>query len=134
MTHRFGDMVSSLDKNDFDIIRGYVLDIVRAEYGPLIQSLQSQFEDKEQPEAETFGEDYSPGTGEPVDHIGEFIQNVLGSIGIDAKVTEEPKADRHDQHLRFHALQMALAWLSQDGNLGEPVVLANLFYGFLKGE
>jgi hypothetical protein len=29
---------------------------------------------------------------------------------------------------------MALAWLSTDGNTGEPVVLANLFYGFLKGD
>lgn len=139
MTTRFDDIVAELSVSDFHIVRGYILDTVRAEFGPLIQYLQGQAEPKH-------SEEYSAGTGEPVNHepfgfgppeedepeedqpeeVGATLGDLLKTFGIG-------KHDSHDdQHLRFHALQMALAFCHESTK--DPMVHANLFYGFLKGD
>jgi hypothetical protein len=128
MTTTFDDIVNELTASDFDILKGFILDTVRAEYGPLIDSIaeksyagESDSEPTNTYKGEIKADEDQPDEGAT---FGEFLEN----IGI-----AKPKRNE-DQHLRFHALQMALAWLSTDGNTGEPVVLANLFYGFLKGD
>jgi hypothetical protein len=133
MNTTFDDIVGNLSASNFDTLRGYILDVVRAEFGPLIQSLQSVTEIRS--DEDQVSPDYSEGTGEPVETgetteaevptFGEF----LSDLGISIKGT---RSKDHDQHLRFHALQMALAFTHENDK--DPMVHANLFYGFLKGD
>jgi hypothetical protein len=135
MTKTFDEIVNELSASDFDILKGFILDTVRAEFAPLIDSLATQSyegESDSEPTNTYKGENTEnradeDQAGEPIE-TGETFSEFLEGIGL-----AKPKRNE-DQHLRFHALQMALAWLSTDGNSGEPVVLANLFYGFLKGD
>jgi hypothetical protein len=48
---QFDEIVGNLTSENFDTLRGYILDVVRAEYGPLIQQIQEHV--AEQPEAPT---------------------------------------------------------------------------------
>jgi hypothetical protein len=62
---QFDDIVENLTPANFDTLRGYILDVVRAEYGPLILDLQNQ----QKPEAEEPWIDKAPEPSETEEEV-----------------------------------------------------------------
>jgi hypothetical protein len=93
---QFDEIVNNLTPDNFDVLRGYILDVVRAEYGPLIQQLQEAVADPgvpEEPEKDTEPEmPEDPFVTQAPTSLVDFLR----SIGL---IDAPPRAQRRVIHL-----------------------------------